>query len=142
MRQSTQNADVLNFGGAIMRLALAPLPGALLLAGSMRLPLGIDALMVDILLVPYVAIFCYAATVAFVIPIMAVWSSARRPGYVMAAIWGMLSAWCSAAIISSVRELARWEPMLGFGVAGCACGVFYARLARSAESTPPVNASL
>jgi hypothetical protein len=130
MRQSSQNTDVLTFASTIGRLALAPLPGAVMLAGWVQPPLGTGALMVDVILVPYVAFFCYAATVVFVLPIVAVWAPWRRPGYLVAAIWGMLSAWCSAAMLSSVREFVRWEAMLGFGVAGCACGLFYSRLAR------------
>jgi hypothetical protein len=130
MGRSTQNSDVLTFGGAIGRLAPAPLAGALLLAGWMQLPLGPGALLVDVILASYVTVFCCAAAVVFVLPIMAVWPPARRPGYIVAAVWGTLAAWCSAAIITGLRELVRWEPMLGFGVAGCACGLFYARLAR------------
>jgi hypothetical protein len=131
MRQSRQNADVLTLGGAIGRLAPAPLVGGLLLAGWIQPPRQPGLLLVDIILVSYVTVFCCAATVVFVIPIMAVWPPARRPGYVVAAIWGTLSAWSSAAIITGLRELVRWEPMLGFGMAGCACGLFYARLTRS-----------
>jgi uncharacterized membrane protein YraQ (UPF0718 family) len=130
MQQSTQNDDVLTLGGAIARLAPAPLVGALLLAGWIRPPRRPGLLLVDVILVSYVTVFCAAATLVFVIPIMAAWPPARRPGYVVAAVWGTLSAWCSVAIITGFRELVRWEPMLGFGLVGCVCGLFYARLAR------------
>ena len=125
-----QNTDALSLGDTIGRLALAPLPGAVLIAGSMQPCLGLDALMVDLFLVPYVTFFCYAATVVFVIPIMGIWASLRRPGYLVAAIWGTLSACSTAAVLSGVREFPGWAPMRGFGMAGCACGLFYAHLAR------------
>jgi len=142
MQQSTQNGDVLTFGGAIARLAPAPLVGALLLAGWIQPPRGPGLLLVDVILVSYVTVFCAAATVVFVIPIMAVWPAARRPGYVVAAVWGTLSAWCSASIITGLRELVRLEPMLGFGAAGCACGLFYARLARLEGRRRAIGTSL
>jgi hypothetical protein len=126
MQQSTQNHDPLTFVGTIPWLALAPLPAVAVLVGLTLPNAGLSALF----LVPYIFLPCYFAVVVFVVPIMAVWAPLRRPQYLVAGIWGTLCAWSAVASLFGVREFVRWEVMLGYGVAGCACGVFYAYLAR------------
>jgi hypothetical protein len=126
MQQLTQSHDPLTFGETIPWLALAPLPAVAVLVGVTLPNAGLGA----VFLVPYIVSFCYFAVIVLVVPIMAVWASLRRPQYLVAGIWGILCAWSAAASLVGVREFVRWVSMLGFGVAGCACGVFYAYLAR------------
>ena len=80
----------------------------------------------------YMAPFCYGAAALFVLPIFAIWPPLRRPSYPVAAIWGMLSAWCADMLVmwGQFYELVRWEPLLGFGAAGAASGLLYAYVVR------------
>jgi hypothetical protein len=79
--------------------------------------------------------FCYGAAALFVLPILVVWPVMRRPSYVVAAIWGVLSAWAAGAVLivgghESLRQIVHWETLLLFGAAGTASGLLYAVVVR------------
>jgi hypothetical protein len=120
-----RDIDVLPFTETIPPLALAPLAGLAVLACGSSLSTGLANVLI---IAVYAAPFCYGAAALFVLPILAVWPSLRRPSYPVAAIWGILSAWCAAMLVmwGQFAEVIRWVPLLGFGAAGAASGLLYA----------------
>jgi hypothetical protein len=124
-----RNIDVLSFTETIPALALAPLAGLAVLACGSSLSTGLAN--VSILAV-YAAPFCYGAAALFVLPVLAIWPPLRRPSYPVAAIWGILSAWCAAMLVmwGQFDEVVRWVPLLGFGAAGAASGLLYTIVVR------------
>jgi hypothetical protein len=120
---------VLPFTETIPPLALAPVAGlAVLVCGSLPRTGLANVLMVAL----YMAPFCYGAAALFVLPIFAIWPPLRRPSYPVAAIWGILSAWCADVLVmwGQFYESVRWEPLLGFGAAGAASGLLYTYVVR------------
>ena len=126
-RESDINA--LRFTETIPPLALAPLAGLAVLACALLPRTGpADVLIVAL----YMAPFCYGAAALFVLPIFAIWPPLRRPSYPVAAIWGILSAWCADVLVmwGQFYESVRWEPLLAFGAAGAASGLLYTYVVR------------
>ena len=76
----------------------------------------------------------------FVLPIMAVVSKFRRPPAWLAALWGLLVAWCAVAVIGltspipNLTALRRVEVAVPCGFAGAAAGLVYALLAHRSAS--------
>jgi hypothetical protein len=122
-RESDNHA--LPFTETIPPLALAPLAGLAVLACGSLPQTGLANVLIVAL---YMAPFCYGAAALFVLPILAIWPPLRRPSYPVAAIWGILSAWCAAMLVmwGQFDEVIRWVPLLGFGAAGAASGLLYA----------------
>jgi hypothetical protein len=115
---------------AITRLAVATTAGLAVLAAPGLASAGAYVLVLAL----YIAPFCYGTAALFVLPAFAVWPSLRRPSSQIAAIWGALASWCANALLFSssisFHELVRWRVLIGFGGAGAASGLLYARLAR------------
>ena len=117
-------------------LTVAPLAAAVILT------LG-AFLNVPVAVVPWLALrvapFCYATEFMFVLPVMLVWHPARRPGFVVAALWGAVAATCSLWSLellylrnttpfrSGMDSVAQ---MSAFWIAGALGGVSYVWLVR------------
>ena len=124
-----RDVNALRFTETIPPLALAPLAGLAVLACASLARTGpADVLIVAL----YMAPFCYGAAALFVLPVLAIWPPLRRPSYPVAALWGTLSARCAGTLVmwGQFYELARWEPLLGFGAAGAASGLLYGYVVR------------
>jgi hypothetical protein len=121
--------SALRFTETIPPLALAPLAGLAVLACGSLPQTGLANVLIVAL---YMAPFCYGAAALFVLPIFAIWPPLRRPSYPVAAIWGILSAWCVDMLVmwGQFYEFIRWEPLLGFGAAGAASGLLYTYVVR------------
>ena len=120
--------DVVAFSQTIKPLALGPLAGVAVLTCLMLLNSGPHALTLVPLLALRIAPFCYGAAALFVVPILAIWPSMRRPTYSVAVIWGVLSALAALALLTRVLGQSirvNWEA-LPFGAAGAASGLLYA----------------
>jgi len=85
----------MSFQRTIGSLLVAPL-GAMVEVGVLSIVKGGDSSrpqsMVVILLIT--ALVCYASELLFVVPLMVVWPRLRQPSTLLAAVWGVLVAWC------------------------------------------------
>src|SRR6202035_3569192 len=104
-----RDIDALPFTETIPPLALAPLAGLGVLACGSFPQTGLANVLNAAV---YMAPFCYRAASLFVLPILAILPPLRRPSYPVAAIWGILSAWCADMLVmwGQFDELVRWEP--------------------------------
>lgn len=120
--------ELLSFSQTLRPLAFAPLAGLAVLT-CFELPrAGYNVPFLAARMAP----LCYGAAALFVLPVLVVWPSARRPNYFAAAIWGAVAAWIfMTAIFAPVRglfEVLRWPVLSGFGAAGAVSGLLYSRL--------------
>jgi hypothetical protein len=131
----SQGSHVVAFSQTIKPLALAPSAGLAVLTSVTLRHGGPHMLFVAPYLAWRIAPFCYGAAVLFVLPILAIWPVIRRPSYLVAAIWGVFSAWAAVALFAwssgqSLRGTVHWETLLVFGAAGTASGLLYAVVVR------------
>jgi hypothetical protein len=120
-------------------LAVAPWPGIALLTVTFLSAGSVQA--VPWLAVLMIAPYAYATAAVLVLPVLLVWPATRRPGYVLAAIWGACAAWTPPlAFAAQQHALAEvWSgglvAPLVFGAAGALSGLTYAWLVRRASFT-------
>jgi hypothetical protein len=98
-------------------------------------------------LVRFIAPFPFATAAVFVLPVFVLWPAARRPGYVIAAMWGALAELVALSVIywrlPSVEQLTSGG--LLWLVPGVLSGLFYswfvARWERRTETPSVVEES-
>ena len=82
----------------VIPLLVAPLPALVMVAAEYVLRSGpVDPFFVFIL--PIVAAFCYASELLMVVPLFLIWPSLREPPLGVAAVWGLLVAWGTVALL-------------------------------------------
>jgi hypothetical protein len=113
---------------ALGAIAVAPFVGSVILT-AMFLTLA-PALFV------YILPFAYGTAALFVLPILVVWPAARRPSYLVAALWGGGAACCARLVLASrglpvtMSFSALSTLTLFWSLPGGGSGVFYAWLVR------------
>jgi hypothetical protein len=79
-------------------------------------------------LVRFIAPFPFATAAVFVLPVFVLWPSARRPGYVIAAVWGALAELVALSVIywrlPSIGQLTSLGTLLWL-IPGALSGFFY-----------------
>jgi hypothetical protein len=136
----SREKGVIAFRQTIGPLTIAPLAAVAMLTWVTLRQAGSNWLIIAPYLALRIAPLCYGAAVLFVLPILAVWPALRRPSYLVASIWGILSAWAATVLLAAFlgvsfrfRQVLRWESLLGllaYGAIGAASGLFYASLVR------------
>ena len=118
----------LNFAQTIRPLALAVLPGVLVIALPM-LASGITP-PPSLLLLWFIAPLAYAAAAVFVLPLFAVWPASRLPSFPIAALWGGVSSYAAMLLVFGTRGRTLLDAALLFAAApGALSGLAYAWLA-------------
>ena len=81
---------------------------------------------------PVVALVCYASELLMVVPLFLMWPSLRKPSPGVAAIWGLLAAWCTIALLAVFRVPSNMglRAALSLSVLGIASGLTYAAAIR------------